>query len=448
LILCGLIFVFVVVFLSETSSGPFRRRLGRYIARIKLESLDPFLIPGKDRLLIIAPHPDDETIAAAGMIQKAKQNHDSVRVVLITNGDGFGDVLDETIIARFRSGDHGVKIGYKRQQESIHAMKTLGLDRADITFLGYPDGGISNLWFDNWSKPFYSIHTKSSSSPYDNSYTLNSSYTGESLANDIANILESYKPTLVITPSYYDFHPDHRGSTNFVIAEIEKLRKNNAKWVNSTKIYYYLVHNGKLRWPRPWGYQPNQPLAPPESLSTMNLEWFHFMLDQNFVNKKKIAMDQYKSQIKLIGDYMYAFVRSEELFSIHYWNGPTMLDPAGDFIAKDLIKGGDFVSLEEKKEANEIKLKVTTLAKGFPGILSYFMRVVLYERKEDGEIVETRLRWKLQKGNTVFQNHNFEITIPTKDYPGLFGCFVTIESYPRFSSLLIDKIPWTFFRLK
>jgi LmbE family N-acetylglucosaminyl deacetylase len=444
----SLVFLITVFFLSETSSGPFRRRLGRYIARIKLESLDPFIIPGKDRLLIIAPHPDDETIAAAGIIQKAKRNHDSVRVVLITNGDGFGDVLDETIIARFRSADHGIKIGYKRQLESIRAMKHLGLSRADITFLGYPDGGISQLWFDNWSKPYYSVHTKSTSSPYDNSYSLDCSYTGESLSNDIANILDAYKPTLIITPSYYDFHPDHRCSTNFIISELEKFRKNNVKWVDSTKVYYYLVHNGKLRWPRPWGYQPNQPLAPPESLSNMNLDWFHFLLDKEAVYNKKIAMDEYKSQIKLIGDYMNAFVRSEELFAIHYWNGQTMLDPAGDFITKDLLKGGDFVSLTEKKDQDHMILTVETLPKGFPGIISYFMRIVFYERKEDGEIIETRGKWRLQKGNTIFQNNRFEITIPNKDYPGLFGCFVTIESFPRFSSILIDKIPWSFFRLK
>jgi LmbE family N-acetylglucosaminyl deacetylase len=443
-----LLAIFTLFILSETSTGPFRRRLGRYIARFKLESFDPFIIPGKDRLLIIAPHPDDETISSAGIILRAKQNRDSVRVVLVTNGDGFGDVLDETIIARFRSGDHGVQIGYKRQLESIRAMKVLGLDRSEINFLGYPDGGISQMWLENWSKPYYSIHTKSNFSPYDNSYSLNSSYTGENLANDIANILESYKPTLIITPSYYDFHPDHRGSTNFVISELEKFRKNNVKWVDYAKVYYYLVHNGKLRWPRPWGYQPNQPLAPPESLSTMNLTWFHVQLDKDQVYKKKVAMDQYRSQIKLIGDYMYAFVRSEELFGIHYWNGQTMLDPTGDFITKDLLKGGDFISLNETKDQNSIKLKVDTLPKGLPGILTYYMRIVLYERKPDGEIVETRSNVKLQKGNTVFQNNRFEITVPTRDYPDLFGCYVTIESYPRFSSLMIDKIPWSFFRLK
>jgi LmbE family N-acetylglucosaminyl deacetylase len=443
-----LIVLLTLLFLSETSSGPFRRRLGRYVSRIKLESLNPFLQKGKDRLLIFAPHPDDETIAAAGIIQKAQLNGDSIRVVLVTNGDGFGDVLDETIIARFRTRDHGINIGYKRQLETIRAMKILGLSRSDITFLGYPDGGISHLWFDNWSKPKYSIHTKSSASPYDNSFSLGSPHTGENLSNDIANILEAYKPTIIVCPSYYDFHPDHRGTSNFVVSELEKFRKNNTRWVDQTKVYYYLVHNGKLRWPRPWGYQPNQPLAPPESLSAMNLEWFHILLDKDTVYKKKVATDQYTSQIKLIGDYLNAFVRSEELFSIHYWNGDTMTDPAGDFIAKDLIRGADFVSLSVDKELNQVKFSVETLPKGIPGILSFFMRIVIYERREDGEMVETRRIIQLHRGNTNFRGSHFETVISTNEYPDIFGCFVTIESFPRFSSILIDKIPWSFFRLK
>jgi len=435
--------------MSETSTGFYRRRLGRYLAKYKLESLDPLAKPGKNRILIVAPHPDDETISSTGIIQKAVQDGDEVRVVIVTNGDGFSDIFDDTILARLRKGSHGVETGYKRQQESIHGLHSLGLRRTDITFLGYPDSGVGKMWFENWSKPYYSIHTKAYSSPFDNSYSLGASHTGESLSNDIASILSIYHPTIIITPSYYDFHPDHRGCTNFVVSEIEKLRKNNVKWVDQVKIYYYLVHYGQLRWPRPWGYRPFEPLAPPPGLSTMNLEWFHFPLSEKMVEIKKEAMDQYSSQIKIMRDYMYAFVRNEELFGIHYWNDTLMLDPSSDFISKEFLKGSDFVSMIVSRSPDQVKFKLVASPKGIPGIISYRMRIVYYERKQNGNITETRDQLKLEpRKNSTFSGTEIETTLSTKAYPDLFAIYVTVESYPRFSSLLIDKIPWSFFRLK
>src|SRR5947209_5243916 len=41
------------------------------------------------RLLVFAPHPDDETLGAAGLMREARLRHDPVRVVILTNGDGF-----------------------------------------------------------------------------------------------------------------------------------------------------------------------------------------------------------------------------------------------------------------------------------------------------------------------------------------------------------------------
>ena len=41
----------------------------------------------KQRLLIIAPHPDDEVIGCAGLIQKVKNNGGKVFVLFLTVGD-------------------------------------------------------------------------------------------------------------------------------------------------------------------------------------------------------------------------------------------------------------------------------------------------------------------------------------------------------------------------
>ena len=44
-------------------------------------------------LLVIAPHPDDETLGAGGLIERVRAKGGTVRVVLITAGDGFLEAM-------------------------------------------------------------------------------------------------------------------------------------------------------------------------------------------------------------------------------------------------------------------------------------------------------------------------------------------------------------------
>src|ERR1700689_3235665 len=47
-------------------------------------------VPGaQDRVLVIAPHPDDESLCCAGILQRARSNGASIAVVWVTAGDGF-----------------------------------------------------------------------------------------------------------------------------------------------------------------------------------------------------------------------------------------------------------------------------------------------------------------------------------------------------------------------
>src|SRR6478609_2017631 len=46
------------------------------------------------RLLVISPHPDDETLGAAGLIQRVRARGGAVRVVLMTSGDGFPEGVE------------------------------------------------------------------------------------------------------------------------------------------------------------------------------------------------------------------------------------------------------------------------------------------------------------------------------------------------------------------
>ena len=85
------------------------------------------------KTVIIAPHPDDEVIGCAGLIQALVERGVPPHVIILTGGEGSHrgccDTPDSHIIAA-------------RQQLTTKAMETLGLPESHIHHLKYPDGGI------------------------------------------------------------------------------------------------------------------------------------------------------------------------------------------------------------------------------------------------------------------------------------------------------------------
>ena len=101
---------------------------------LSLESFGP-------RILIISPHPDDEVLAAGGLIQHALAAGVNVQVVFMTSGDGYRrGVLAEPGPLRATPQCY-VSYGEMRQNEALGVLRSLGLGTEQITFLGYPDGG-------------------------------------------------------------------------------------------------------------------------------------------------------------------------------------------------------------------------------------------------------------------------------------------------------------------
>jgi len=95
-----------------------------------------------ERLLVIAPHPDDETLGAGGLIQRVLSAHGTVRVVLVTAGDGYVEAVRyETGRLRPRAPVY-VAYGERRLREARAAGRKLGGDRVRLGLLGFPDGGL------------------------------------------------------------------------------------------------------------------------------------------------------------------------------------------------------------------------------------------------------------------------------------------------------------------
>ncbi len=89
----------------------------------------PALLPGPPPgpVLVLAPHPDDETIGAGGAIARHVQAGDEVTVVVATSGE------------RTRGG--GGEVAEAREAECVAACATLGVERPPV-FLRLPDGDL------------------------------------------------------------------------------------------------------------------------------------------------------------------------------------------------------------------------------------------------------------------------------------------------------------------
>ena len=126
----------------------------------------------QDRVLIMAPHPDDEILGCAGIIQKALAAKIPVKVVFFTYGDNneWAFLLyrkHPVIMSKAVQG-----MGMVRHDEAIEAAREMGLSPDDLVFLGYPDFGTINIWLWHWGDEpaFKSMLTKVTAVPYANAF--------------------------------------------------------------------------------------------------------------------------------------------------------------------------------------------------------------------------------------------------------------------------------------
>lgn len=87
-------------------------------------------------VLVIAPHPDDESLGCGGILSWATAKGRHPRVLFLTDGDRSHP--GSTRFPRER-------LAAVRRQEAVTACNALGMDSGDLTFLGLPDAGLAQL---------------------------------------------------------------------------------------------------------------------------------------------------------------------------------------------------------------------------------------------------------------------------------------------------------------
>jgi LmbE family N-acetylglucosaminyl deacetylase len=251
-----------------------------------------------------------------------------VRVVYLTNGDA-----NQWSFLLYRKrpevGARAIEsMGEVRRSEAIAATQVLGLQRDQLTFLGYPDFGNLQIWDRHWGDalPYRGLLTGATAVPYPDAYRPGAAYRGQEVLADIEAIIGDFKPTKIFVSHPADQNPDHLAFYLFTRVALWNLADEILP-----DVYPYLVHYP--RWPEPRGYHPDAALIPPADLAE-DAGWLGEPLSASELGVKRDALQQHKTQYEANRRYMDSFLRANELY--------------GDMPMVLLVQGAADVSLSQR----------------------------------------------------------------------------------------------------
>jgi N-acetylglucosamine malate deacetylase 1 len=136
--------------------------------------------PGSERVVVLAPHMDDETIGCGGAVARHAMAGATVHVVFLTDGR-HGSSRLQGLSGEARRAEE-LKVIALRKEEARRALDKLGVH--SVTFLDVEDG------------------------------TLNSD-TG--VAARLREVLQSQRPEVVYVPCFLEQHPDHYAASRLLL---------------------------------------------------------------------------------------------------------------------------------------------------------------------------------------------------------------------------------------
>jgi LmbE family N-acetylglucosaminyl deacetylase len=203
-------------------------------------------------VLIVAPHPDDETLGCGGAIALLRSLNYHVYVLVISNG-----TLSHPNSQKYPAP----LLQALRETETLEAVAQLGVNPNDVTFCRMQDGSISTQ--------------------YNSAIASCSAY------------LTEVAPQIIFLPWRYDPHPDHRATSKLIHTALNNLNL-------SPRIIEYPI----------WDWDPQQRgnLTESEKVTSWRLDI------AAVVELKQQAIACYRSQItNLIDDDPEAFRLTPEM---------------------------------------------------------------------------------------------------------------------------------------
>jgi LmbE family N-acetylglucosaminyl deacetylase len=192
--------------------------------------------PGREKVVVLAPHMDDEIIGCGGTIARHVDMGADVTVVYLTDGRRGSGGLFKLQGAALRAAEEALVL--TRKEEARLALGCLGVQK--LVFLDAPDTELA-----------------------DNS----------AVAAQLRTVLSDIRPSLVYVPCFLEHHPDHRAASAVLAAACA-----------GTELDFMC-----------FGYEVWTPLFP------NCLVWIDATIE-----RKRLAMAQYRSQLDDANDLMHA----------------------------------------------------------------------------------------------------------------------------------------------
>jgi len=138
-------------------------------------TIDTGILQQIENCLVIAPHPDDESLGCGGLISSLRQSGITVDVVFTTDGT-----------MSHPNSQHTDTSGrcVLREKEAINALEVLGVANQNVTFLRGKDSALPA----EGEEGFHGF------------------------VNQLATLIARIRPGLVLVPYEFDPHRDHRAS--------------------------------------------------------------------------------------------------------------------------------------------------------------------------------------------------------------------------------------------
>jgi LmbE family N-acetylglucosaminyl deacetylase len=260
-----------------------------------------------DRILIIAPHIDDESIGAGGYAIDALANGADVYVVFLTAGDCNRFSAHLMYRTLEPTASHFLGVGKARISEAGQAMHLLGIPRDRYFVLGYPDGGLRTI-VGHPGAVIRSKATHENSVPYADAVSPGADYTYASLMSDFKKVVTMVQPTTVIAPVPFDKHSDHSAAAEITDAALDELQLHPSR-------LGYLVHTNRSRIHTALMKTPRRALLPPTAMQ--GFSWATYGLSDAVQHSKAELLLTYKSQRPYVFLLRNAFVRQNELFYLY-----------------------------------------------------------------------------------------------------------------------------------
>lgn len=215
-----------------------------------------------DRVLVVAPHPDDESLGAGGLLQAVTAAGAAARVVFATSGERNPWAQRATEYRLWLDRGARPRFADLRRRESLLALADLGITADAARYLELPDQGLTRFLLDRPAE----------------------------LTGILAAEVAGFRPTVLIAPSYWDLHPDHSAlavALDLAVQSVPPPARPRALW-------HYLVHHPKLR--------------------SSKLPGPTFALARDQQDRKYRAILSHRSQHTWRGPWLCSFAAPEERF--------------------------------------------------------------------------------------------------------------------------------------